>query len=149
MKQYLIDGNNVIGKMADLKKLQQTDPQASRERLAHIIDRFFSGKKFKVYLHFDGHPKDAIRTGKIRIVYSHDLSADTEIRRQIENSKNPKHFIVVTSDRALSEFAKVCSCTVEASESLIQKIIDSNRSDIEEDIINDISDDEIKRLFDL
>lgn len=148
MKQYLIDGNNVIGKDPELKSIQNKDPQDSREKLAWKLDRFFSKKKYKVHLHFDGHSKEPIRTSKLRIHYSDNKTADEKIREQIEFTKNPKNLIVVTSDRALSEFAKVCSCSVSTSEDLIKDVTQSDDRQSEEEIIKDISNDEIRRLFD-
>lgn len=147
MKQYLIDGNNVIGKDPELKSVQNRDPQASREKLAFKLDRFFSKKKFKVHLHFDGHSKEPIRTSKIRIHYSDNKTADEKIREQIEFAKNPKNLIVVTSDRALSEFAKVCSCQVKPSEALLRQIETESATEKEEEIIKEISIDEIKKIF--
>lgn len=148
MKQYLIDGNNVIGKDAELKSVQNRDPQDSREKLAFKLDRYFSKKKYKVHLHFDGHTKDAIKTSKLRIHYSDNKTADEKIREQIEFAKNPKNLIVVTSDRALSEFAKVCSCSVVKSEEFVNNVSHAEDRQSEEEIIKDISNDEIKKLFD-
>ncbi len=38
---YIIDGNNLIGKIASLMNLQKKDKQASREKLIYILDRYF------------------------------------------------------------------------------------------------------------
>jgi predicted RNA-binding protein with PIN domain len=57
MKQYIIDGNNLIGKIPSLNILQKKDKQGSREKLAFMVDNYFSQKNAKVFLHFDGHPK--------------------------------------------------------------------------------------------
>lgn len=147
MRYYIIDGNNVIGKDRDLKTLQKNDPQQSREKLAFLLDRFFGKKNYKVSLHLDGFAKDAIRTSKIKLVYSDNKTADERIRRQIEHSKNPKNIIVVTSDRSLAEFAKVCSCTVLNSEDFLRQINDENDTRTESEIQKEIDDEEIKRLF--
>ena len=44
MRHYVIDGNNLIGKIGSLHKLQNKDKQGSREKLAFILERYFSGK---------------------------------------------------------------------------------------------------------
>ena len=49
MKKYLIDGNNVIGKIHSLANLQKKDKQASREKLVHLVDRFFANKKVECF----------------------------------------------------------------------------------------------------
>jgi len=149
MRYYIIDGNNVIGKDRSLKSLQKKVPQQSREKLAFILDRYFGKKNYKVFLHLDGFAKEVIRTSKIKLVYSDNKTADDKIRRQIEHAKNPKLIIVVTSDRSLGEFAKVCSCTVIKSEEFLHTVNEENDKRSESEIQNEINDDEIKKLFGL
>lgn len=149
MKKFIIDGNNLIGKDRKLKTIQKKDPQESRFQLAFKLDRYFSDKKYKVNLHFDGHQKDPIGTSKVRITYSDNRTADEVIRDQIESANNPKNLIVVTSDRSLFEFAKVCRCEIQSSEAFLNQIEKESETKSEEEITKSISDDEIKRLFDV
>lgn len=52
MRHYIIDGNNLIGKIASLQKLQKKNKQSSREKLAFILESYFLGKpNNKVSLH--------------------------------------------------------------------------------------------------
>ena len=76
MKQYIIDGNNLIGKIPSLKSVQKKDKQGSREKLAFMIDNYFNQKNAKVFLHFDGYPKESIRINNASVVYSENLTAD-------------------------------------------------------------------------
>ena len=69
MKKYIIDGNNLIGKIQSLANLQKKDKQASREKLAHLVDRYFINKKIEVILNFDGFANQKINTSKIKLVY--------------------------------------------------------------------------------
>lgn len=148
MITYIIDGNNLIGKMPNLMKLQQKDKQASREKLALIIERYFHNKKANVSLHFDGHPAAKITAGKIKLIYSENITADEKIKKQISESKSPKTLTVVTSDSNLSQFARVCSCKVIMSESFAAQIRKSNSEDDEQAIIESMkNDDEFKKLF--
>ena len=148
MLTYIIDGNNLIGKMPNLMKLQQKDKQASREKLALIIERYFHNKKANVSLHFDGHSAAKINAGKIKLIYSENITADEKIKKQISESKSPKTLTVVTSDSNLSQFARVCSCKVIMSESFAAQIRKSNSEDDEQAIIESMkNDDEFKKLF--
>ena len=54
MLHYIIDGNNLIGKIKHFSNIQKKDKQAAREKLALFLDRYFISKKAKVTLHFDG-----------------------------------------------------------------------------------------------
>ena len=148
MKQYIIDGNNLIGKLPSLKMSQIKDKQGSREKLAFMIDNYFSQKNTKVYLHFDGHPKEPIRINNARIIYSENISADDKIKNQVGKSKNPRNIIVVTSDNNVTEFARICSSTVIKCEEFAKDILHQKDSDEEERRIEEMSNnEEFKKLF--
>jgi len=145
---YIIDGNNLIGKIASLMSLQKKDKQASREKLVYILDRYFISKKANVTLHLDGHPAGRVSSSKMKIVYSENLTADEKIKKQISQSKSPRNIIVVTSDSNLAQFAKVCSATVVSSDEFAVEINKSGDKFDEESIIKSINNvDEFKKLF--
>ncbi len=148
MKQYIIDGNNLIGKLPSLKMTQIKDKQGSREKLAFLIDNYFSQKNAKVFLHFDGYPKEPIRINNVSIIYSENLSADEKIKKQVGKSKNPRNIIVVTSDNNLTEYARVCSSTVIKCEEFAKDILHQKDNDEEKRRIEEISNnEEFKKLF--
>lgn len=150
MKKYLIDGNNVIGKIPSLVNLQKKDKQASRERLAHLVDRFFTNKKVSVFLHFDGFANQKIKTNRTKIFYSDKISADEKIKEQIESERNKRNLVVVSSDMNVREFAKVCGCDVNSSEDFGKEITKSRNADDEESRIKAMNDiDTFKKLFDV
>jgi len=145
---YIIDGNNLIGKISSLKSLQKKDKQASREKLVYILDRYFIKKKASITLHLDGHPNGRINSSKMKIVYSENITADEKIKKQISNSKSPRNIIVVTSDSNLAQFAKVCSTTIVSSEKFAAEINKSNSGIDEESLIESINNiEEFKKLF--
>jgi predicted RNA-binding protein with PIN domain len=149
MKKYLIDGNNLIGKVPSLSKIQKKDKQAARENLAFMAERFFASKKVVVSLHLDGFANQKINTSKIKLVYSEKLTADDRIKKQIEKESNKRNLIVVSSDGNIREFAKVCGCEVISSEDFGREILKSNSMDDEESRIKDIDDiNTFKKLFD-
>lgn len=148
MLNYIIDGNNLIGKITSLMSLQKKDKQASREKLVYILDRYFINKKATVTLHLDGHPAGRVSSSKMKIVYSENLTADEKIKKQISQSKSPRNIIVVTSDSNLAQFAKVCSTTVVSSDEFAVEINKSGDKYDEESIIKSINNvDEFKKLF--
>lgn len=148
MLNYIIDGNNLIGKISSLMQLQKKDKQASREKLVNILDRFFSSKKAHVTLHFDGHSGLGINSTRMKIVYSENQTADERIKKQIAQSKSPRNIIVVTSDSNISQFAKVCSSNVILSENFAAEIRKNNFEEDEQSKIKAIDNvDEFKKLF--
>jgi predicted RNA-binding protein with PIN domain len=148
MKHYIIDGNNLIGKINYLHKMQQKDKQHSREKLALMIDNYFHEKKVKVTIHFDGFENLPIKPNNSKIVYSDSKSADEKIKKQIEITKNRKNLIVTTSDNNIQEFARVCSCLVMKSEEFL-RMIERNKIDNEKNIIDKMKNntEEWRRLF--
>lgn len=148
MKHYIIDGNNVIGQIVSLHKLQQKDKQGSREKLVFMVDNFLHNKKVKCTIHFDGFEQVPIKANHCKIIYSNNKVADDKIKVQIEQTKNRKNLIVITSDNNLKEFARVCSCEVLNSEDFGKMIRHRSRNE-EQKIIDEMKNniDEFKRLF--
>lgn len=147
MKIIIIDGNNVIGKDRKLIKIQKKDKQLSREKLAFRLDNNYRTTKNKIYLHFDGFKNIPIKTSKIKIIYSENKTADDMIRRQIENSDNPKNITLVSSDGSLAEFAKVCRCRVIKSEDYL-KDMNKHKKDEEKSKIDSMNNvEEFKKIF--
>lgn len=148
MITYIIDGNNLIGKISSLMNLQKKDKQSSREKLVYMLDRYFYNKKTNVTLHFDGHPNARINSSRMKIVYSENQTADEKIKKQISQSKSPRNLNVVTSDSNLAQFAKVCSCNVIASDVFAAEIKKIDSEADEQSKINSINNiDEFKKLF--
>ena len=148
MINYIIDGNNLIGKISSLMNLQKKDKQASREKLVFLLDRYFLKKKVNITLHFDGFPNIAINSSKLKIVYSENQTADEKIKKQISESKSARNITLITSDTNLAQFAKVCSCKIISSEELAGEISKSNSNLDEQSIIDSINNvDEFKKLF--
>ena len=148
MKHYIIDGNNLIGKIKSLNQLQKKNKQQSREKLAFLLSRYFNKKKTTVNLHFDGFESDAIKVSGIKIFYSESNTADEKVKLEIQRSKNSKNIILVTSDTNLAEFGRVCSCQLLKSEELAKQIHSESAVDEEQTKIDSInSTEEFKKLF--
>jgi predicted RNA-binding protein with PIN domain len=148
MRHFIIDGNNLIGKIKTLHRIQKKAKQDSREKLALILSRYFKRKKVSVSLHFDGFLKEEIKIEGIRIYYSGKYTADERIKFEIEKIKNPKNITLITSDSNLAEYGRVCSCKVIKSEEFAAQLLSSNVSDEEEQIISQLNNnEEFKRIF--
>jgi predicted RNA-binding protein with PIN domain len=147
IKHYIIDGNNLLGKLKKYNEFRKVKNNDTRGNLALILDRYFINKRFSVTLHFDGHRKDIVKTNKVKLEYSENRSADEWIKHEIMVIKNPKTICVVTSDNNVAQFAKVSSCKVVKSESFAAEIMKKENTDDENSRIKSIKDDEMKKLF--
>jgi predicted RNA-binding protein with PIN domain len=148
MINYVIDGNNVMGKIPHLFKLQQKDKQRAREQLVYLLQRYFSSKKINLNLYFDGYENAPLRLGKGKIIYSGNKQADHFIREQIERTKNRKNLVLVSSDNELKNFGRACSCRIISSEDFVKLLMKEKTEDEEKLRVEDINDvEEWKRIF--
>lgn len=147
IKKYIIDGNNLIGKIPQIWDLQKKDKQASRVSLVRLLQLYFSKKNVNVSLHFDGFAADAIPSGKLKIKYSNNKIADIKIKEEIDLSRNPKVIGIVSSDHNIQDYARVNSCTIIKSEDFAKQLSQKKDKAAEEEINKSISNDEMKRLF--
>ena len=149
MNHYIIDGNNLIGKIKHLHLLQKKDKQSSREGLVNVINRYFAGKKTNVSLHLDGFPNTPLHLSQGKIVYSYKKTSDQMIRQEIDDSLNPKLITLVSSDHALINYAKVNSCTIIKSEEFSSKMGKNNSLDEESEKLSQLEKqkDEFLKLF--
>jgi len=148
VKHYIIDGNNLIGKIKSINQIQKKNNQQSREKLAFLLGRYFNKRKASVNLHFDGFENEGIKVSGIKLIYSGSLTADDKIKSEIEKSNNPKNIILVTSDSNLAEFGRVCSCQLVKSEEFAKQLLTLNSVDEEQNKIDAInSTEEFKKLF--
>ena len=149
MNHYIIDGNNLIGRIKFLQMIQKKDKQESRAGLVNLLNRHFAGKKLKLTLHFDGHQNLPLSVLKGKIEYSKNDQSDNLIRREIENSGSPRLIVLITSDHSLMNFGKVCGCTVISSDDFYRTIQSSSERDDEEAKISQLSNEksEFLKLF--
>jgi predicted RNA-binding protein with PIN domain len=150
MKTFLIDGNNLIGKITRLRRaLQQKDKQASREQLVFLLDKYFKAQKNKGVVYFDGFQSTAIASDFLKIKYSQKQTADDLIRADISNAANRKNLTVITSDLALAGFAKARSTEVIKSEVFAKQAFQSKSGEDETGIIDKLANQtaEFKKLF--
>ncbi len=148
MINYIIDGNNLIGKIKSLMDLQKKGAkQLSREKLVLFLDDYFRNKKISVTLHLDGFENDKINSLSCKIIYSQKLTADEKIKNQIEHLLSRKNTIVVTSDNDIAEFARVYGCKVISSVKFASMIRNLKQEDTEESRIKQINSDELDELI--
>jgi predicted RNA-binding protein with PIN domain len=104
---YLIDGNNLLGRIA---------PHELRERLGRdgLVVRLLAFQRVthaRIHLVFDGNPEptptDVPVNAKFIVHYPGEgQTADDVIRGMIERQTDKRRFFVVSSDRAIRELAK-------------------------------------------
>lgn len=106
---YLIDGNNVMAQRVGWHR----DKGAARRRLLDELAEFARLKRVRVTAVFDGAPEEFFADGSsykgVRLFYAERGSnADERIKQLVEDSRERRTLIVVTSDRALAAYVQRC-----------------------------------------
>jgi len=107
----IIDGNNLIHKVPNLKKLFLKDMESAQSVLIETVNSHKT-RTDKIIFVFDGFGN----INKSEVVYSKKITADEVIRKKIENFSNTRLLKVVSSDHEIINFARVCGCEVRKSE---------------------------------
>ncbi|MDX6272524.1 MAG: uncharacterized protein QOD28_3747 [Acidobacteriota bacterium] len=110
---YLIDGNNVMGQRVGWHR----DRVRARRGLLDELARFASGGRARVAVVFDGTPDEHFADGSsyrgVRVYYAERGSdADERIKTLVEQARERRTLVVVTSDRALAEYVRRCGAQV-------------------------------------
>jgi len=103
----LIDGHNLIGRMADMSL---SDPDDEVE-LVQRLRRYCLRQRRRATVVFDaglpGGPAPQLSAPPVEVVFaSVGSSADCVIRRRILQARDPRGLVVVSSDRALQQAAR-------------------------------------------
>ena len=104
---YLIDGNNLLGRIAP----HELRERSGRDGLVVRLLAFQRVTRARIHLVFDGNPEEAPTdipvNAKFTIHYpGAGQSADDVIRDMIARQTDRRRFFVVSSDRAIRELAK-------------------------------------------
>lgn len=107
--EYIIDGFNVI-KTSFIKKYEKYGIEKGQEFLVYILEKYKKKHpSVEITVVFDGYSKNLSidYNRRVKIIYSHELTADEKIRKILEQKKNKKNLIVVSDDREIVEFTKI------------------------------------------
>jgi len=110
---YLVDGNNVMGQRVGWHR----DRVRARRELLDELARFALQRKARVEVVFDGAPDEHFADGSsykgVRVYYAvRGSDADERIKTLVEQSRERRTLLVVTSDRALAGYVRRCGAQV-------------------------------------
>lgn len=119
MLQYIIDGYNVVHRLAEIKN----SSHPCLELVAFIKRNQVTGSKNnKVCVVFDGGPKDGLRSDeKFHVAFSLDRSADDYIKDKISLLADNDQVIVVSNDRQIQDFARECKVKIMSADDFLAK----------------------------
>ena len=127
-QKIIIDGYNVIYTHDGLRRTACKDLQRARERLLDLLKDYLSNRRVQATVVFDGRAgfaeTESIVPGKLQVIFSAGhQTADELILATIRRSKNPRSFIVVSSDMAdIGRTAKGMGCEVIGSKRFLDRL---------------------------
>ncbi|MFA5403652.1 MAG: NYN domain-containing protein [Ignavibacteria bacterium] len=111
MKTIIIDSNNLIHKISELKKLFSENPESAQLTLIESV-KYKVNRNYKLIFVFDGFSN----IKRNYVVLSGYKTADDVIKKYIEENYSKKTLTIVSSDTEIQRLAKVCGCEVKKSE---------------------------------
>ena len=110
---YLVDGNNVMAQRVGWHR----DKPGARRALLDDLAGLAQAKKVSVAVVFDVAPEQHFADGAkyrgVRVFYAERGSnADERIKRFVEETRERRTLLVVTSDRALADYVRRCGAQV-------------------------------------
>jgi predicted RNA-binding protein with PIN domain len=133
MKTIIIDGNNLLHKIQSIKEMHSYDKQGAAFALRDFVRSRYQGKA-KIVIVFDGHGKNEGQS----VIYSGNVTADTVIREKIEQAKNSRELVIVSSDAGITDLAKVCGCEVIKSENFAKSLTGEVKSPAKGKDVNEL-----------
>lgn len=115
MKTLIIDGNNLIHKADNLKKIFLKDKTESQRTLIEFLRGKLSEFK-NVIIVFDGYGNFKDKN----VFFSENKTADEVIKSKIGSIENTKLLTIVSSDNEIINFSRKCSCEIIKSEDFLK-----------------------------
>ena len=118
---YLVDGNNLAHALG-----LSNDGLADRESCARTVAAFCGSAGAQATIIFDGPTPErgpaSLKTPRVRVVFGEARSADDLILRLLSDSRTPRDFTVVTSDKSLGDKARHKGATVERAHEFARRL---------------------------
>ncbi|RKY34479.1 MAG: hypothetical protein DRP80_03610 [Candidatus Omnitrophota bacterium] len=103
MLHFIVDGYNLINKIAEIKNLSLQDKRSYLIFLLEDFGRIMSLNN-KISVVFDGREdviSSEVLSKRIEVIFSKGESADLLIKKLVKNSPHPRNILVITEDRAI------------------------------------------------
>ncbi|MBE0643018.1 MAG: NYN domain-containing protein [Bacteroidetes bacterium] len=117
-KRTYVDGYNLLHKISRLERLMKSNPDAARRGLVEFVRKRMRGKGQMIVV-FDGHGEVIGAGTAISVVFSLTRTADDWIRFNLEQDRQPRMALVVSSDNEVRAHAAVCGAHLMSAQEFI------------------------------
>jgi predicted RNA-binding protein with PIN domain len=152
-RKYLIDGYNLLHQFEELRRQMEYNLEGAREGLLIRLSAFALAKSADVSVVFDGGretvPPDGPWRG-IRIYFSRPpQKADPMIKKMIADRKKGEDLVIVSSDREIETYARLCGVKVETSKAFAIAMQKNPSTEMERKINHTLSEREVEEWMTL
>ena len=122
MREWIVDGNNVIGARPDG---WWRDRQAAQRRLVAGLEAFADARDEPVTVIFDGQPHDAGGGLRVSVRFarrSGPNAADDDLAAMVALHPEPEQVIVATSDATLAERVRAAGARVVGAGAFLREL---------------------------
>jgi predicted RNA-binding protein with PIN domain len=152
-RKYLIDGYNLLYQFEELRRRMEYDLESAREGMVLRLSGFALRKSVDVTVVFDGSGEPIPSPSRVRGIQIYftkpPLKADPVIKRMIAERKKADDLVVVTSDREIESFARLCGVKVETSQAFARALQQNPSTEMEKKIDHTLSEQEVKEWMNL
>ncbi|MBR9977704.1 MAG: NYN domain-containing protein [Bacteroidetes bacterium] len=117
-KRTYIDGYNLLHKVSRLERLMKSNADAARRGLVEMVRKRMRGKG-RITIVFDGHGEVIGGGNVISVVYSLTRTADDWIRVNLEQDRQPRMALVVSSDNEVRRHAAACGARLMTAQEFV------------------------------
>jgi predicted RNA-binding protein with PIN domain len=119
-KRTYIDGYNLLHKISRLERMMKSNADAARRGLVEFVRKRSHGKG-QILLVFDGHGEVINAGNSISVVFSLTRTADGWIRVNLEQDRQPRMTLVVSSDNEVRAHAGACGAALLSAQEFIRE----------------------------
>jgi len=152
-QQILIDGYNLLYQFPELRKRLERDAMGARDILISYLASYAAGRDFAVVVVFDGDKYTAGLTGikqGIKIIFSKSTEdADFVIKKMIHKNGGNSDLLVVSSDKEIENFAKLCRVKTILSQRFARDIVEILPVGLGEKYNTQLTPEEVKEWLQL
>jgi uncharacterized protein len=126
--RYLVDGYNLLHKIAELEQLLDSDAERARELLVRRLGDWRAGTRTMVKVVFDGSAGGFVQqqSSGVRAVHCRPgRTADDEIKALVARDPHPRSIVVVTSDNAIVRHVRDFGASTVKSEDFASELAPS------------------------
>jgi predicted RNA-binding protein with PIN domain len=143
--RIIVDGYNLIYQFPELRRMIERDLESARDGLLNYLLLYARENHIHITVVFDGDSRNSFINNKKRYLQirfsKYPEKADLLIKKMIEETKKTVSLLVVSSDREIMNFTKLCGFQTMSSQrfvlTLLPKLHDMNAQSGNPDMSND------------